>query len=223
MCIAFQGNMSSVPISSKVALERFAIKDQLRVLSQNQQQRQFLPNKNILRILEETTQSLPVTDHYNCCGNETTFTCAHSGTCSSCSDSSSTSMDESYKEMNNKTPGFGWGKKPKTKSNQRVIKAEAKKEKSAEGLKDFVYNLSFMDFYDLQKKGCNDRCKHGQECLKKVSIEYVGQLREKFWGKRNDAPFKPAQRKSKIQDIFITANSLNSAGVSFFSYFQYCI
>lgn len=209
LSIAPSGSLLSIGTSNSI----LAMKDQQKIMSQNQRQRQFLPSNNILRILEGTQSLQPTTDHFNCCGNEATFNCAHSGTCSECSESTLSSLDESKN-----APGFGWAKKPKTKSNLQIIKAEAKKEKSAEGLKDYVYNLSFMDFFDLQKKGCNDRCKHGQECLKKVSIEYVGQLREKFWGKRNDAPFKPAQRKTKIQDIFITANSVNSAGVSFFSF-----
>ena len=71
-----------------------------------------------------------------------------------------------------------------------------------------------MEFYEMQKKGRNERCAHGRHCLKKVSIEYVGALRENFWGKRADKALKPAARKAKIQDIFSTANALIPGEVS---------
>ena len=102
--------------------------------------------------MQETKPTLPSSDHGDCCVNDFSYKCDHSGTCSACSESTSSSDDE---EANLKMPGFGWAKekKPRTKSSQRILKSEAKKEKSAEGLKEFVYGLSIMDFYEMQKKG----------------------------------------------------------------------
>jgi hypothetical protein len=209
------GSLFSIAASSK---SPFAAKNELRSLSETQQQRRFpTNNNNLFRILEETKlSSLPPSlssNHESCCANEFNLNCDHSGTCSACSESTMNSSDESEDARKN-IPGFGWAKKQKTKSQRRMMKAEVKKEKGAEGLKDFVYNSTFMEFYEMQKKGCNERCAHGRHCLKKVSIEYVGALRENFWGKRADKALKPAARKAKIQDIFSTANALIPGEVS---------
>jgi hypothetical protein len=202
--------------SSKSA---FAARDELRSLRAASQQvpRSFTAHNNLLRILEESKPSLPSLDHSNCCENDANFSCYHSGTCSACSESTSSTANSSEHEesrKNNDIPGFGWAKKAKLKSNARINKAEAKKEKSAAGLKHFVYGLTIMDFFDMQKKGCNDQCIHGRECLKKVNIEFIGRLRENFWGKRKDNPLKPDARKIKIQNIFTTAMALQSGKVS---------
>jgi hypothetical protein len=106
------------------------------------------------------------------------------------------------------------GKEAKIKIKSTNRQSGSKEGKSAAGMKEYVYNLTIMDFYDMQKKGCNDLCKHGQQCLKKVNLEYIGELREGFWGKRNEKPLKPKERKSQIQDIYATAMALKSGGVS---------
>jgi hypothetical protein len=168
------------------------------------------PNNNLMRMLQDLK---PRVDHYDCCAADLNLNSCHSDTCSACSESTASSEGESEEDTKKNTPGFGWAKKPKIKSNQRVMRTEARKEKSAAGLKQFVYDSTIMDFYDMQKKGCNDKCQHGQQCLKKVTLEYIGELREGFWGKRNDKPFKPKDRKSKIQDIYSTAMALKSGGV----------
>ena len=193
----------------------FEVKEELRILGVKQQQRQFKASNNLLRILgDEPKQSFSASsDHDDCCANESI--CNHSDTCSVCSESttSSASIDNSEGEAQKNIPGSGWAnKKAKIKSNKQTIKVEKKKEKSAEGLKDFVYSLSFMDFYEMQKKGCNDKCQHGQECLKKVGIEYIGELRERFWGTRKEKALKPNERRAKIQDIFATAIGMKKKG-----------
>jgi hypothetical protein len=66
-------------------------------------------------------------------------------------------------------PGFGWAnKKPKIKSEKILAKESAKQEKSAEGLKSFVYTLTIMEYFEAQKKGCNEKCAYGRQCLKNV-------------------------------------------------------
>jgi hypothetical protein len=191
----------------------FEVKEELRILGVKHQQRQFKgASNNLLRILgDEPKQPFPAFfDHNNCCANESI--CNHSDTCSVCSESTTSSNSEG--EAQKTIPGSGWAnKKAKIKSNKQTIKVEKKKEKSAEGLKDYVYSLSFMDFYEMQKKGCNDKCQHGRECLKKVGIEYIGELRERFWGTRKEKALKPNERRAKIQDIFATAIGMKKKGV----------
>ena len=181
---------------------------------------QFKVPENLLRILGESSRpASPSSNREDCCAVESI--CYHTDTCSACSESTAISIDSNEEEANKNIPGFGWAsnKKARKKSNETILKIEKKKEKSAEGLKDFVYSLSIMDFYEMQKKGCNEKCQHGRECLKKVSIEYIGELRERFWGRRTDKALKPNERRAKIQNIFATAIGMKKNGVSWSFHF----
>jgi hypothetical protein len=168
---------------------------------------------NLLKILEGKAAS---TYDYgqSCCTADENISCEDSqGSCSVCSEStnSSVSSEEPAASQNSEknVPGFGWAnKKPKIKSEKILAKESVKQEKSAEGLKSFVYSLTIMEYFEAQKKGCNEKCAYGRQCLKKVDIDYIGNLREKFWGSKKDKAYNPKQRLRKIQDIFMTASAV---------------
>ena len=157
---------------------------------------------NLLRILEgkAPSQSLHVQE---CCAADDNFSLDNSlGTCSACSESTNSSVSSERSE------NWHEQKKPKIKSENKISREIAKQEKSAEGLKNFVYGLTIMDYYEAQKKGCNEKCSYGRQCLKKVNIDYIGNLRERFWGSKKDKALNPKQRLKKIQDIFMTASAV---------------
>ena len=162
-------------------------------------------------MIQGKAPSQSLLDVQECCtaDNNNNFSCENSqGSCSVCSESTNDSVSSEGSEQTN-LPGFGWAnKKPKIKSEKKISKEMAKQEKSAEGLKSFVFGLPLMEYYETQKKGCNEKCAYGRQCLKKVDIAYIGNLRENFWGSKKDKAFNPKQRLKKIQDIFMTASAV---------------
>jgi hypothetical protein len=114
-------------IANSTSSSSFSAKDEVRILKENQQRQQkFSISNNLYHILKE---SKPTFDQDDCCHNEQyNLNCCHSDSCSACTESTASSS-ESEEEKKKNIPGFGWAKKQKLKSNQQIVKAEAKKEK----------------------------------------------------------------------------------------------